>query len=118
MPHIRAIFIDTPEVREFLKAQKTVIRKTIAHVLGYPYEDVALYPHRISQEDSELADNLLPLEFVVDSGTGSLEMEENCAKQIKMDLLDWCDGADRIHFGLWLVSHGKNAFVEHKPKAK
>jgi len=115
MPHIRALFVDTPEVRGFLKAQKTEIRKIVADTIGYPPDEVAIFPESISVGDFELADNLLPLEFVINSGTRSLDKEDELAEQMKMAILAQCSGAANINFGLWLISHEKNAFVESKP---
>ena len=115
MPHIRAVFVDSQEMREFLRAQKTKIREIVADKMGYPCADVALYPHRISEEEVEFADNVLPLEFVVDSGSRSLGKEDEQAENIRGAILAQCDGAPRVHFGIWIVSHARNGFVENKP---
>jgi len=116
MPHIRAVFVDTtPGVRDFLKIYKTKIREIFAEKMGYPSEDVAFYPHRISKEDAELADNLLPLEFVMDTGTHLLDVEGLHAAMVEQAILNQCDGAQDINFGIWIIAHAKNAFTEHRP---
>ncbi|GEM_PF-3654341 len=115
MPQITARFLanspDTRNLRDVLKLQKGLIRTTIAEVLGYPAEDVAFYS---SQEDPELTDNALPLEIVIDSGVRTIDREEECAERIKELLIRRCAGIKTYNFGIWLKTHAKNAFVEHK----
>lgn len=116
MPHITARFlasgIDTRNLKDLLRSQKSRIRTTIAEALGYPAEDVAFYS---SLEDPELTDNALPLEFVIDSGVRTIDREEECVKHIKELLLKRIPGLKTYSFGIWLETHAKNAFVEHKP---
>ena len=97
MPHVRTVFVEDPGIREFLRTNKTTIREAFADILGYPPEDVAFYPQKISSGDAELADNLLPLEFVVDSGTRSLDSESECVLTMKLTILKRCEGADKLH---------------------
>lgn len=115
MPHIHEVFLEDSATRDFLRLNKHMIRTTIAELLGYPEEDVALIPNRIPKEDIELADNLLPLEFVIDSGTHTLGHEDELAERISRRIVETCYGAHAINFGVWVVSHGKNGFAEHKP---
>lgn len=114
MPHIRALFIDAPRVRNFLRIHKTLIRKSIANILGYPEKDVALIPNRIPEEDVILSDNLLPLEFVIDSGTRALNHENEYADKIRDHILERCSRAREINFGVWIISHSQNGFAEYK----
>lgn len=114
MPHIQVLFIEQPEVRNFLRKNKSKIRTIIAGVLEYPLEDVAFIPNAISSENLELADNLLPIEFTVNSGTRTLEREDEYAGKIEQSLIDKFDFLAATNFGVWLISHGKNGFVEHK----
>lgn len=115
MPHIRALFIDTPETRSFLRANKTEIRTVVAEALGYPVADIAVIPEPISGDDLDLGDNLLPLELVINSGTRSIDREDECVAQIRQGVLARCDGAAGIQFGIWLRSHPYNAYIETEP---
>lgn len=117
MPHVHALFSNSPVVRDFLLKHKTLIRTSIAEILGYSEEEVSFIPSRILPEDVELADNLLPLELVVNSGTRTLNRESECANKIRDSIIEKCLGARGINFKVWVVSHSKNGFVEHKPQA-
>lgn len=116
MPHITARFLasgpGTRNLRDLIRLQKGRIRTTIAEAMGYPSEDVAFYS---SQEDPQFTDNALPLEIVIDSGVRTLDQEEMIVKRVKELLLRRCPGIKTYHFGIWLKTHAKNEFVEHKP---
>lgn len=116
MPQITARFLasgtGTQNLKDLLRFQKSRIRTTIAEVLGYPAEDVAFYS---SVEDPEFTDNALPLEIVIDSGVRTIDQEKECAERIKELLIRRCPGIKTYHFGIWLKTHAKNEFVEHKP---
>ena len=102
-------------IRKFLNTNRFLIRQIVATTLRYSNDEVAFYPHCISTEDAKLADNLLPLEFVVDSGTNVLNVDEAHAARVEQAILDQCEGAAGIHFGVWIIADSKNGFVEHKP---
>lgn len=116
MPHITARFLasgtGTRNLRELLRLQKSQIRTTIAEVLGYPVEDVTFFS---SQEDPELTDNALPLEIVIDSGVRTINREQECVDRIKELLVQKIPGLKTYHFGIWLKTHERNEFIEHKP---
>ena len=135
MPHVRAIFVDSHEIREFLRQNKTKVRTIVAQVLGYPIDDVAVIPEPIKLEDAELADNILPLEFVIDSGglkpSGQSReyAPDGHARAIKEQIIHECQGdwlrfdkdrskANNINFGVWLRFFEDSSFVEYKPKLK
>lgn len=114
MPHVRMLFVDEPPMREFLRANKGTIAGIVADVLGYPRDEVAVIPNPIKQDDMELADNVLPLEIVIDSGTRWVNRADEVPHQIRQRILDECDGAKQINFGVWPRSF-QGGFAEHKP---
>ena len=101
-------------MRAFLRDNKKKFGDITAEVLGYPRDQVAVVPDPIRQEDMDLSDNILPLEFVIDAGDRVIDRVEESAEEIKNRILAECPGASKINFGVWLRGL-IGAFVEHKP---
>jgi len=107
-------------VRLFLERNKGYIREIVSNVTGYDKALIALIPEPISKEDMDLADNVLPLELVIEVGkklTDEVAADKDAAK-IKNMIFTLCDRADRIHFSVWLRGYPVNGYTEHKPKKK
>lgn len=100
MPHIRALFRDTPEIRAILKARKTAIRHVVAETLGYEPEDIAFVPEPIRPEDFELTDNMLPLEFVIQAGERWVK-DKMAPKTLVRAIVFQCPELATIAFGVW-----------------
>src|SRR5579864_2958642 len=100
MPHIHAVFPENPHIREFLKRNKRKICFAFSKQSGYPMEDIALFPRPIPPADMELTEGVLPLEFIIDSGSKTDTDQEclACAIGFKNGILDECHGATDIHF--------------------
>lgn len=113
MPHIRTVFVDTPANRAYIRANKTTIRQIVADRLGYPAEDVAFIPEPIRPEDMDLADNVLPIEFVIDAGERWFG-DEDAADEIRYHILEAPHTNPFIPFGVWVRGH-RSKFAEHKP---
>ena len=115
MPHIYTVFpANSDEIRAILKEQKTNIRKSLALCGGYEMSDIAVIPRPISDDDIELADNILPLEFVIDTGSRTVNEALALKKALKRAFIEHC-GLKHINFGIWVRPFAHSAFVEHKP---
>lgn len=118
MPHIRVIFVDHSDMRSFLMNFKKGLRHSLAKVTGYELGAISLIPEPIRFVDMELADNVLPLEFVIDVGTrvGTTEAIEKCSAAFKERIVRDFPFLAEINFGVWMRSFLINEFVEHKPE--
>jgi hypothetical protein len=110
------LFVEDPVVRAFLKKSKAQICATVSRHTGYSVGDIALIPEVISPGDAELAENLLPLELVIDTGIKCAGMTTRCGELIKHTMLTEINGAKDLHFGIWLRSSDDNHYTEHKPE--
>lgn len=117
MPHIHAFFPEDQNTRNFLRVNRKHICEVFSRHSGYPIEEIALFPRPIPAADMELAVNVLPLEFVIHTGSKASTQEKSdaCAAGFKQSILHECHGAAEIHFGVWLDSFLINTFVEHHP---
>jgi hypothetical protein len=114
MPHIRALFVEDESMKTLLREKKTAIREAIAFRTGYKVEEVAFIPDMVPAELADLADNLLPLEFVIDAGTKCADPATKfIAANIKADLIEL--GLAETNFGIWLRAMTDNDYQEHKP---
>jgi hypothetical protein len=124
MPHIRELFVQgtgyrtagrlNSTIHTFLVVQKKAIRAAFSEASGYSLVEIALIPDMVPEEVKRLADNLLPLEFVIDAGTTCIGRCEEVAEAFKASVLK-LNHADRFHFGVWLRAGGENHYTEHKP---
>ncbi len=119
MPHIRAIYPETisPQVRLFLEKNKGMICEFVSNTIGYEKRLIALIPERIPKADMDMAENVLPLELVVEAGIKIPDHDtaERCSERIKQMILEHCDGAEHINFGVWVRAYHVNGYTEHKP---
>lgn len=114
MPHIVPIFrADDDEVRAILKKHKTKFRELVAQQLGYELNDTAVIPRPIASEDVDLADNILRLEFVIDTGSRVVADIDIHKDVLETDFGNSCD-LNHINFGIWIRSFEHSGFVEHK----
>ncbi|MCB9818947.1 hypothetical protein H6788_02080 [Candidatus Nomurabacteria bacterium] len=115
MPHIYPLFrADDNEVRAILKENKTKFRELVSQQLGYSMEDIAVIPKPIAAEDADLADNILRLEFVIDTGSRTVGEVDVHKQALKADFGNSCD-LNHINFGIWIRPFEHSGFVEHKP---
>lgn len=114
MPHVRMLFVDEPHMRRFLHTNKGIFRSIVAEVLGHEPEEIAVIPDLIRAENMYLADNVLPLEFVIDAGTRWADRAKEVPAEIKRRILVECAGAASINFGVWPRSF-QSGYAEHKP---
>lgn len=114
MPHIRALFVEDEGMKTLLREKKTAIREAIAFRTGYKVEEVAFIPDMVPTELADLADNLLPLEFIIDAGTKCTNPAAGfIAVHLKADLIEL--GLAEVNFGIWLRAMTDNGYEENKP---
>lgn len=117
MPHIHVLLPYTThgEVFECLLEYRTVIRELFAEAFGYDVDEIALIPRILSHTETELAENILPLEFVSDMGARPLRtLTDHDAETFRDTLLTRCHRLRNIHWGIWLKATPSNGFAEHK----
>ncbi len=115
MPHIRALFVEDESIMALLREKKAVIRQAVAVLTDYSLEEIAFIPEMIPATLADLADNLLPLEFIIDGGTKCLDNEKFIGYQLKLTLTEGGGQFSKIHFGIWVRSMAHNHFEEYKP---
>ena len=117
MPHVRGLFVENEEMIAFLRANKTKIRTVVSRHTGYAPELIAFIPDMVPRALAllDLADNMLPLEFVIDVGVRCAGRTKLINGRIKSQLLSGIEGVGRINFGIWLRTLTDNDFIEHKP---
>ena len=116
MPHIRALFVENEdeEIMTLLREKKTAVRKAVAFRTGYTLEEIAFIPEMVPAKLADLAENLLPLEFIIDAGTKCSNPATGFINaNLKADLIEL--GFAEVHFGIWLRANTDNDFQEHKP---
>jgi hypothetical protein len=116
MPHIRALFVEDQDgdMKALLREKKTAIRKAVAFRTGYKLEEVAFIPDMVPAELVDLAENLLPLEFIIDAGTQCANPAAGfIAANLKADFIEL--GLGNANFGIWLRAMTDNSYQEHKP---
>lgn len=117
MPHIHAITTaENNFAKSLLRGYKEKICRQLATVCGYNVGEIALIPRLLTDEEVELSENILPLEFVIDSGK-SYNWTEESSKTLAGLIIQNCSGFERIHFGVWGRGMSNNGFYEHKPVA-
>ncbi len=116
MPHIYPIYRQGGIwIRTILKNNKTKIRELVAQRFGYEMNDIALIPRPIVDDDIELSDNILPLEFVIDIGSRMVgKTDEVMMNDLKTDFCG-IGSLNEINFGIWVRSFEHSNFIEHKP---
>jgi hypothetical protein len=115
VPHIYPIFqADDNEVRTILREYKTKFRELVSQQLGYDINDIAVIPQPIAAEDVELSDNILRLEFVIDTGSRTVGEVEKHKQVLEADFGNSCN-LNHINFGIWIRPFEYSGFVEHKP---
>lgn len=117
MPHIRTIFPEREkEVIEILTNNGPIIRRALSTEFPrYPVEEIAIIPEPISDKVMAMADNLLPLEFVIDLGKQGWPLSNDCSERLRKTLIRLCPKLDKINFGIWIRDMSSNGFTEHKP---
>lgn len=115
MPHVRAIFGDAPNVREFLRTHREQICLLVARHANEPPLAVALIPQVIPKDVEVLAYNVLELEFVIEVGkkVGSEEEAERIALAIASGIRA-CEGAEWLDFGVWFRALDATFYIEQK----
>ena len=116
MPHIRPLFPENTGIRTFLVYSKLIVCDIVSDATGYSTKEIATIPDIVRPEDMEMADNLLPLEWVIRVGSKCVGLVEEQAKEIKKNILAKLPNAREIHFGIWLISPSDAFYVEHDPK--
>lgn len=116
MPHICPVYRASDDwTRAVLKINKTKFRELVAQRFGYEMSDVAVIPRSMSDDEIDLADNILPLEFVIDMGSRMVgKIDDVMMNDLKIDFCG-LTGLSEINFGIWIRSFEHNSFVEHKP---
>ena len=115
MPHVRTLFPDNGRIRNLIRDNKTLIRMIVSGCTGYRLEEIALIPDIIPHDHADLSENLLPLEFVIDTGTKCSGKTKEVGNLILNDLMVRVPGLCDVNFGVWLRSMTDNHFAEHKP---
>jgi hypothetical protein len=123
VPHIHALFIHGEnhrvDVLPALKKHKSDIRIIIAEGIGYSLSSVVLIPHEIGDDLMLVADNILPLTFIVDSGSRTPSNLTELAENIKQRILEECDDSfSRIDFSVWIRPQIPNGYAAHLPSEK
>lgn len=112
MPHINEIFDGTrKDIRNRLKQHKKAFRSIVAKRAGYDMESVAIIPYPITEEDLELADNILPLEFVIDMGSRAMTEVQAVAQDIA-NKINKLEGMAHLEFGVWVKAHSHCHYTE------
>lgn len=114
MPHIIPVFPEDPVIRAFIVEHKTMLREIVANALGYEVNVVALIPNMIHKEDLDMADNLLPLEFIIDTGSSSVTSLRSYVGVIRNNIVRQIKDFRQINFGVWPRAL-PSEFSEHKP---
>lgn len=115
MPHIRVLFVEDEAWKALLRQNKTLIREVVAYHTGYALEDVTLIPEMIRADIADLADNLLPIEFVIDAGVKCAGRTEEIIPKIELNLTAAVDTLHGTRFGIWLRTMVDNSYILHSP---
>lgn len=114
MPHVRALFVEDERIMNLLREKKLAIREAVGRQTGYSLGEIALIPEMVPAGLQDMADNLLPLEFIIDVGTKCAGQTKSINPKIKRRLLQ-IEGLSEINFGVWLRTMSDNDFIEHVP---
>ena len=114
MPHIIPVFPEDPAIRALIVEHKTTLREIVADVLGYEFDEVAVKPDMIRKEDMDMADNLLPLEFVVDAGLRPITSLKDVVAAIRQRIVRQISAFGQVNFGVWPKA-SPSEFAEHRP---
>lgn len=110
MPHVRMLFIENEELSKILGNNKTKIQQIVAEMTGYTVGEIAIIPEMIPRSIAKLSENLLPLEFIIDCGAKTHNVELLVTESIRTKLRSKA-GLRKVQFGVWLRSHPYNHFT-------
>jgi hypothetical protein len=118
MPYIYATLIHSAEAeRVLLQRYKEDIRFVLSTMMGQNMRKIALVPRILSREETSLADNILPLEFVIDLGMWPEGgVTDETSRDFLNMLLGRCPDLEPIKFGIWIKQHKSNGYTEHNPQ--
>ena len=118
MPHIRVIYPNNREdVKKILRDNRGVIRGTLAEFLDCSAEQIALIPEPLSPEALEFAENILPLELVIETGDYPEDgLDDILSNDFVKRLLLNCESLKTINFGVWIKQPKSNGFTEYMPE--
>lgn len=117
MPHIHAIVRDLKDksVLDALQCYKKDVIFNVSQETGYRREDCALIPRVLTREEMHLSYNLLPLEFVVETGDNPFVLNDEVVNLLLVKIIHDCPLMKNIHFAVWVRGTNGNGFAEHKP---
>ncbi len=116
MPHIHAILEEKARIIHALTECKSRVRQAVSDQFPkYQMRDIALIPRLVTYKEMAMADNLLPLEFVIDLGKLDNLLGDSDSDIFRDRLLKLCPELKDINFGIWLREMSSNGFSEHKP---
>lgn len=117
MPHISAIYVEGFPTENILANNKTKIREALrAQFPWYPMEAITLIPNPITTRSAAVADNLLPLVFVIDVGKQNEQLDESHSNAFCERLIESIPGLNDINFGVWIREMTSNGYSEHTPE--
>jgi hypothetical protein len=116
MPHIHAILEEKEKIVRALIECKSRIREALSEQFSkYQMRDIALIPRLVTFKEMAMADNLLPLELVIDLGKLDKLLDDSDSDAFRDRLLEFCPELRDINFGIWLREMSSNGFSEHNP---